>query len=200
MCLLWSFRSFHLCVFCVPVCLCLVAVAGGRPYVCCRVSADVRCMFSVVNQKEVMQQEVACSQCDFKQSVTCYEQQEQYSQLKPLVRVIGFKQSRHFITTSLNNACLLLAILYLCVILSSLRSCRSCKFNSRSACFSTSQQQRSHYLLHLLHLHHLHNGHQSTQYSGARPQLTLQLRGNHHQHHKAGLHWWVVSERTSMQR
>lgn len=158
-------------------------MAGGRPYVCYRVSADVRCMFSVVNQKEVMQQEVACYQCAFKQSVTRYEQQEQYSQLKPLVRVIGFKQ--HFKTTSLDHSCLLLAILYLCVILSSLRSSRSCRFNSRSACCSTSQQQRSHYLL---HLHHLHNGHQSTQYSGARPQLTLQLRGNHHQHHKAGLH------------
>ena len=152
-------------------------------------------MFSVVNQKQMMQQEVACSQCALKLSVTCCEQQEQNCQLKPFVRVIAFKQSRFCITS--NNSCLLLTIMYLCVVLSSLRSCRSCRFNSRSACFSTSQQQCSHYLL---HLHHLHNRHQSTQYSGARPQLTLQLRGNHHQHHKAGLHWWVVSEHQSVQR
>lgn len=94
----------------------------------------------------------------------------------------------------MNHSC----YLCLCVFLSHLRSSRSCRFTSWSTCFCSSEQQRSHHLHHLPHhLHHLPHldRHQSIECSRASPQPTLQLRGNHHQHHQAGLHWWVVSDR-----
>lgn len=65
-----------------------------------------------------------------------------------------------------------------------LRSSRTCKFASCSACFCTRHQQCPLLLL--------HRRYQSHQHSRASPQSTLQLRGNHNQHHQAGLHWRVV--------
>lgn len=190
-----------MCLSCVLVCVCVCVFFSWLLSVLMSITLYSHCLLLWMSaacshyrwvfspNRDMMQQKFACFPCALTSLITRRDHQGVVHRVKP---VIGQKQENRFQLSSLLS--------------SPLRSSTSCKFIFWSACFCSSQQQQCpNHLHHLLLLHHnllllLHHArHQSAQCSRARPQPALQLRGNHHQHHKAGLHRWVVSNGVSLQ-